>query len=225
MNRPSHDQRNLMDTVTAPDQTAPDQKALAAQLVQAREELVAIAHKLRAVDEELEGHAGERRQHQLLLDVCGSLQKLEDAGGAELFWGEGLASASAEHIARMRARIDAFGARIAEIEERRQALVDQVKEQQERTDLFEDELYEAQAEEERRNQEWIVERAISELPARKLVLPWTRGGEDDRRFRKSLGTALLICLLFVLIVPMIHLPVPAPEDAPKVPERVVRLLM
>jgi outer membrane biosynthesis protein TonB len=208
-----------MDTVTAPDQ-----EALVAQLVQAREELVAIAQKLRAVDEELESLAGERRQHQLLLDVCGSLKKLEDAGGAELFWGEGLASASAEHIVTMRTRIDAFNARIAEIEERRQALVDQVKEQQERTDLFEDELYEAQAEEERRNQEWIVERAISDLPARKLVLPWTRGGEDDRRFRKSLGTALLICLLFVLIVPMIHLPIPAAEDAPKIPERVVRLL-
>ena len=210
-----------MDTVTAPDQ-----QALVAQLVQAREKLVAIAQDLRVVDEELESLAGERKQHQLLIDVCGSLQKLEEAGGANLFWGEGLPpGASAGHVRKVRSRIDAFKARIAEIEERRQALVDKVKEQQERTDLFEDELFEAQQEEERRQQEWIIEREISELPARKLILPWTRGGEDDRRFRKSLGTALLVCLLFVLLVPLIDLPLPAPDAAPKIPERVVRLLM
>lgn len=211
-----------MDTVTAQDQ-----QALVAQLAQAREKLVALARDLRAIDDELEGLATERKQHRLLLDACGSLEQLNAIGGTELFWGEGIsADASADHIRRVRGRADVFHERVSAIEERRQALIEEVKEQQGQTDLLEDDLFEAQEEEERRKQEWIIERAISELPARKTVLPWTRGGEDDKRFRKSLATALLVCLLFVVIVPQIDLPLPAPgESAPEVPERVVRLMM
>jgi hypothetical protein len=56
------------------------------------------------------------------------------------------------------------------------------------------------------------------------VLPWNRSGEDDKRFRKTLGTALLLCLLLAVIFPLIELPQLAPE-APDVPQRVVELLM
>lgn len=206
--------------------TAKDQQALAAQLAQEREKLVAVASDLRAVDAELEALAIERKQYRLLLDVCVSLDKLNEAGGAELFWGEGfLAGASADHIGRVRARAEVFSVRVAEIENRRQALLEVLKEQQNQTDLIEDDLFEAQEEEERRKQEWIIERAISELPARKPLMTWSRGGEDDQRFRKSLAIALLVSLLFAVLVPYIDLPIPAPKDlSDEVPERVVRLM-
>lgn len=211
-----------MDTATALDQ-----QTLVARLAEARHKLVVIAQELRGVDAELDDLIEDRLKHRALQDVCTSLEKLNVMGGTDLFWGEGTSpTASADHVRRVRGRVDAFNARISEIENRRQALVDRVKEQQEQTDLFEDELFEAQEAEERQKQEWIIERAISELPARKLVLPWTRGGDDDRRFRKSLATALLVCVLFVLIVPQIDLPLPEPGDSPPdVPERVVRLMM
>ena len=37
-------------------------------------------------------------------------------------------------------------------------------------------------------------------------MPWTHGGEDDKRFRKSMGTALLLCLMFAIALPFIRLP-------------------
>lgn len=207
-------------------ETVQDQQALVTRLAQAREKLVAIARDLRALDGELEALAVERKQHRLLLDACGALEKLDETGGAQLFWGEGLpAGASAGHIRRVRHRIEVFNERISEIENRRQAFIDEVKQQQEHTDLLEDELFEALEEEERRKQEWIIERAISELPARKLTMPWTRGGEDDKRFRKSLSAALLVCLLFAVIVPYIDLPLRSVDEVPDVPQRVVRLMM
>jgi hypothetical protein len=37
-------------------------------------------------------------------------------------------------------------------------------------------------------------------------MAWTRGLEDDQRFRKTLGTTLLVCLLFAVVFPFIKLP-------------------
>src|SRR5262245_9355915 len=129
-----------------------DQQSLIEQLAQAREALVALAHDLRVLDDQLEGLATERTQHRLVLDACVSLDKLNELGGAHLFWGDGTsADTGAEHILRARSRVDVFNARVGAIEDRRAALVDEVREQQERTELLEDALFEAQDEDERRN--------------------------------------------------------------------------
>ena len=48
-----------------------------------------------------------------------------------------------------------------------------------------DALFEAQDEEEQLSYEWTIEREIDEMPRKALLMPWTRSGEDDKRFRKS----------------------------------------
>jgi hypothetical protein len=203
-----------------------DQQALAAELAQAREALSAVAGELRAVDDELESLATEREQHRLLLDLCSSLDKLGQIGGTALFWGDGTdKAASADHVRRVRARVDQFNERVGEIEGRRSAVIDRIKQQQSHADLMEDVLFEALEEEERRKQEWIIEREISKLPAYKAFMPWTRGGEDDKRFRKSVSTVLLLCLIFALVVPYIPLPASILKPEAEVPERIVRLLI
>jgi hypothetical protein len=203
-----------------------NQEALAAELAQARQALDALTGELRAVDGELEALAGEREQHRLLVEVCTSLDKLGALGGAALFWGEGVDNdASAEHIRRVHARIARFNERVREIEDRRAAIIDRITQQQGHAALMEDVLFEALEEEERRRQEWIVEREISKLPAYKASMPWTRGGEDDKRFRKSVSTALLLCLIFAVVVPYIPLPASILKPEAEVPERIVRLLI
>jgi outer membrane biosynthesis protein TonB len=116
----------------------------------------------------------------------------------------------------VRADVQQFEARVAELEAGRQSLRERINQEQFRAGLLEDELFEAQEEAERRKYEWIVEREISGLHARALVMPWTRGEEDDRRFRKSVTSALAICVILALIFPLIHLPSqPTPEEEPK----------
>ena len=202
-----------------------DQQALRAQLAQAREKLDGLARDLRAIDGELEGLATERKQHRLLHDVCGALEELSEIGGAGLFWNDGTAT-SEDHIRRVRSRVDVFQKRVSEIEDRQQAVLEEIQQQQNETDLLEGDVFEAQEEEERRQQEWIIEREISVLPSRELIMPWARGSEDDQRFRRSLAIALLYSLLFALVVPQIDLPLRALGDETiEVPERVVRLMM
>ena len=55
-------------------------------------------------------------------------------------------------------------------------------------------------------------------------MPWTWGGEDDRRFQKALLSTLAVCLLLAVIFPLIRLPLAsAPEQTQ--PEQVLHITM
>ncbi|MDH3213765.1 MAG: AgmX/PglI C-terminal domain-containing protein [Myxococcales bacterium] len=181
--------------------------------------------ELQVIDEMLEELSTERQQHALVQEACGALEKLNELGGAELFWGDRPADGNGgSHIGMVRQRVDQFERRISDIESSRQSLLDRIRRQQENTEYLEDDLDEAQQQEELRKLEWVVEREIGPLPDCEPVMPWSRGGEDDQRFRKSLAAALLLALLLALLVPMVDLPVPERWETSDVPERLTRLL-
>jgi len=207
------------------DEALQTQDALVAQLGAQQESIDALVGKLRALDAQLEALATEREQHRLLHHVCDALGELSKLGGAQLFWGTPEAVTTGEdQLGRVRERVGAFEGHVGELEARRHSTREQIDEEQYRAGLIEDELFEAQEEEERRRQEWIVERDISGLHSRPLTMPWTWGGEDDRRFQKSLLGALGVCLLVALLVSLIRLPLaPASQDTP--PEQVLHITM
>jgi hypothetical protein len=210
------------------DTTNPhDEQALRTQLKQARETLDGLVRNLRSVDAEIEGLSGQRRQHDLLEQACNALEELSSLGGAELFWGARTpAEERLAHVRHARSHVDAFEKQIGEIEERRQALLEEVERQQRATEWIEDDVFELQQREEQRKLEWIPEREMGALPFHELVMPWTRRGEEDDRFRKTLATSLLIALLLALLVPWINLPLPELQEGPiEVPERLARLIV
>lgn len=227
----AQDQQTLEDQRTPQDQHVPndealkDQQALLAELGTSQESLDALVGELRSLNAQLEALATERNQHRLLHQVCDALGELGKLGGAQLFWGTPQAvTAGEDQLGRVRERVSAFESRVGELEARRLSFREQIDREQYRAGLIEDELFEAQEEEERRRQEWIVEREISGLHTRPLTMPWTWGGEDDRRFQKSLLGALAVCLLLALLIPLIRLPLPsAPEETP--PEQVLHITM
>jgi hypothetical protein len=205
--------------------TTQHSQALRPQLEEARAKLDGLVQDLHAVDSELTALAPERKQHQLLKDACGALEELRETGAAELFWGDRGAVAGEEHLRRARGHAETFQKRVGGIEDRRQTLVEEIRQQEFQAGVIEDELFEAQEEEELRKLDWIIERELGELPSRPLVMPWTRRGEDDRRYRKSLAMSLLVCLLLAVVFPMIDLPLPEPDEIVAVPDRVVRMMM
>jgi hypothetical protein len=205
--------------------TSQDQEALRAQLEQARERLDGLVRDLRAVDRELEGLSEESQQYRLLSQACGALEELNELGAARLFWdGRAQNGDGADHLRLVRGRVDVFEKRLGEIEARRQDVLDRIEQQEEGAELLEDDLFELECREEERKLEWVIEREIGPLPARDLVMPWTRGGADDDRFRKALAASLLIGLLFGLLLPMIDLPLPDPFEEIEVPERWTSLI-
>jgi hypothetical protein len=206
--------------------TSHDEPGLLEQVAQARERLESRVRELRGVDRELEALASERAQYRLLEQVCGALEELRAQGAAGLFWGGRAGTEGDEQLRLVRGRVDAFQKRLCEIDDRRQAIFEDLQQAQATTELLEEDLLEARLQQERRRQEWVVEREIDAFPVRPLVMPWARGGEDDRRFRKSLRIALLVGLLLALVVPQIPLPLPELEEEPiPVPERLTRLIV
>jgi hypothetical protein len=57
-----------------------------------------------------------------------------------------------------------------------------------------------------------------------LVMPWSRGGEDDERFRKSMVASLLLSLLLGFVLPQIDLPIPDRWEVIELPDRLTRLI-
>ncbi len=227
----AQDQQTLEDQRTPQDQQPPNdealrhQQALIAELGTSQESVDVLVDELRALDAQLEALATERNQHRLLHQVCDALGELGKLGGAQLFWGTREAVSTGEdQLGRVRERVSAFESRVGELEARRQSSREQIDKAQYRVGLIEDELFEKQEEEERLRQEWIIEREISGLHSRPLIMPWIWGGEDDRRFQKSLLGALAVCLLLALILPLVGLPLARPPEE-ALPEHVLHITM
>jgi hypothetical protein len=204
---------------------AQDNATLRAQIEQTRSQLRDYAQDLRAVDEEIAALAPRRQQHELLEQVCGALERLEQLGAGGLFWGEQPdIRANAQLLRRSRGHLDAFRAELDALETRRQGILATIGRTEEALEYLGEDLYDAEQEELRRQEEWLLEREISPLPKRAVVMPWARGGEDDWRFRKMLSAALLASVAVGVLLPMIDLPIPKRSDPVVVPERLVQLL-
>jgi hypothetical protein len=207
-------------------ENAQEQQALQGELALAQEKLDGLLGDLHAIDRALDDLTPERTQHRLLQEACVALEELARIGGAGLFWGERASAATGEdQIRHARGRVDAFQKRLDEIEEQRHSVLEAIDRQQLVTHRIDADLLEVEEEAERYEQEWIVQRELGPLPDEALVMPWTRGGEDDVRYRKTLRRVLLASLLFALLAPWIPLPVRPPEEAVEVPDRVVRMMM
>jgi outer membrane biosynthesis protein TonB len=200
-----------------------DEETLRAALRKSRERLDGLVGDLNSVDAELDDLSGERQRYHLLQEACVALEALGDLGAEDLFWGERAAD-GAQQIRLARSRLDAFEKRIGEIEGRRQEILDAIELEEENAAFLAGDVLEAQWQEEQRKLEWSIEREIDPLPARESIMPWTRGGEDDQRFRKSLVASLLAGLLLGVLIPQIDLPLPEPWEVIEVPDRLVRLI-
>jgi len=197
---------------------------LRSQIGQESEKLTGLERDLRSIDDELEALTSQREQYELLEQVCGSLERLEDLGAPELFWGPSTEGRTAEHVREVRARASGFGAQLGEIEQRRACVLDEIKDGQEVLDILEYDLLELEAEEEERRNEWVIEREQSEPADRPTIMPWARDGEDDRRFRQSLSRSLLAAILLGVLIPFIGLPLPDLVEIPEIPERYASLI-
>ena len=206
--------------------TAPqEESALQERLDKAEERVEGLVADLRKVDRELTDLEPERQKYELLERACASIEELGLLGAESLFWGAQASGASAvEILAGARERGERFEKRLATIREQRDEIRQEIEQAEESSAWLAYELEEEQARAEQKKLEWVIEREDAEFPIRASSMPWTRGGEDDERFRRSLAAALLASLLLGVLFPFIDLPLPEAWEVEEVPERFARLL-
>ena len=206
-----------------PQAQTPDEQPLLEQIGTAQQKLGGLEEHLSTIAGELEELALQAEQHALLEQTCGTLDRLNELGALNLFFGDDAAGA-ASHLERVRARIADFRARVAEAEGRRHAVAGQIASERDVLDLLEYDLEAIRAEEEERRNEWVIEREVGPERERIVAMPWVGGAEDDRRLRKNLLSALAAACVFGAVFPMIDIPLPDVQDIIEVPERLVELI-
>jgi outer membrane biosynthesis protein TonB len=148
-------------------------------------------------------------------------------GAAELLWGHGGDAAVAEpqkFVARVRSSVAEFQQRIASVDESRRVLLRRIDDQLDSIDYLHDDLLRQQEKEEREKFDYAITREARELPYRSMVMPWTRKGEDERRFRKTVLLVLLLALTFGGVIPFWEFPARDKDEVVEIPEHLVKLI-
>jgi hypothetical protein len=202
-----------------------EELALREQIEQRQKELGGLERSLDAANSELESLAAQKNQYGLLEEICEALLELDGLGVEHLFWGEQYDSGdTTEHVHKVRRRIELFNGKLAEIENRRQAIVGEMQGENESIDYLDDDLLDVLEKEESRKAEWLIETEERKIPYRASVMPWSRGGEEDQRLRRSLALSMLVSILLALLADLVQLPVPEFAELSEVPERVAQLI-
>ena len=198
---------------------------LQAQIGQVQEKIDSLENELRLVEAELETFSTDQQRFDALGEVCNALDKLSELGAVDLFW-QGLPGDEDRlgHVERLRERIVRFASEILEVEEKKVALKKKIDLQLDQLDFLHGEVANAYAREERRKEEFLVEREISPIPHRTIIMPWSHEGESEKRFRRAMLIALLLSLFFGYLIPLINVPIPDRTAVVEIPERLAMLV-
>ena len=184
-----------------------------------------LEYELRVLEADLERLAAERQRFDALQDVCNALDKLKELKANELFW-EGIAESRqiAGHVEQAKSRLARFQGELNGILEKQASIKEQINRCLDELNILDEAVRDAYDREARRDEEYVIEREISPVPDRAVIMPWSREAESERRFRKALLLALLLTFFLGTLIPLLNVPAPVRPAVVVVPERLVSML-
>ena len=196
------------------------------QIEQVEQKREALESELRVVEAEINKFSADRQRFDTLQDVCNALDKLSELKADELFW-EGIPGAkdAARHVEQVRSRVARFEGEISGILEKQASYQEQINQCLDELQILDEEVRDVYDREERRKEEFVVEREISPVPYRAMIMPWTKEAESESRFRRAILVALIFCFVFGTPIPLIKIPIPDRSDTViEIPKRLVQLV-
>jgi outer membrane biosynthesis protein TonB len=198
---------------------------LNAQIELVRDTLAELDCEMRAAEAELETYAADRLRFDALRDACNVLERLDALEAGQLFWGEVPEFQDpAGHLARLRSRISSFDEEIRGVLDKQGHIKAQINQRQDELDYLYDDVQNAHTRNKRREEEFLIERELSEVPEHPLIMPWSHDGEVERRYRRAMSIAMLLCLLVTVVVRLVHLPAPVRPVVVPIPERLAMMV-
>ena len=193
---------------------------------QTRKKREMLKGQLGVVAAELEKFSAARQRIEALQDVCNALDKLSELEAEGLFW-KGLPGEvnATKHLEQIRSRVAQFEQKISKIDAKKEQLQAQIDRLNDELAFLSEEIQEAYEREERRREEFVIEREISPVPFRVIIMPWTKDAESERHLRFAFLVAMLICLTFGTLIPLVNVPTPDYSVAVvEIPERLAKLV-
>jgi outer membrane biosynthesis protein TonB len=199
---------------------------LEAQIERVGQKLEALKRESRAVEGELSAFSADKERFDALSEVCDALGRLGEIQADGLFWDEiPGAGDRAGLLEKVRARVAGFEEETREVVEKQRSVQEQINQCLDELYILDEEIRGAYDREERRSEEFIVEREMSSIPYRAAVMPWSREAESERRLRRAVLGALFISLAFGLLIPLVNVPMPDRSDmVSEIPKRLVQLV-
>jgi len=197
--------------------------SLRQQVEQSEGALQDFEQQLQVINNELEELTRESQQYDLLSKACQSLEQLDALNATQLFWGD--SGQSVDHLGNVRRKVDHFYAQVDRVESRRQAVIDHIGNHSDDLDDLHYDLESVIAQEQRRKNNWVIEREPEDWPYRRqIIMPWTRGFEEDKRFRRTLVGSMVASLALAGLIGTVALPVVERSVTNELPERVAKLV-
>lgn len=199
---------------------------LNAQIEKVQQKCKALEDKLHVVETELEKLSIASQKIDALRDVCSALDKLGELNASVLFWKGIPGGENADgYLEQARGRIVRFEDKKRKVLEKQELLKSQINQQLDELDYLHEELSDVQEREESRKKEFVVEREISPVSYRKMVMPWDKDAESEKRIRLAFLVALLICFLLGGLIPLVNVPIPDRKtEVVKIPDRLAKLV-
>lgn len=204
---------------------SPEQQSLLADIAEAKKALEALHRKLDAIDQQVHNLSDKRRQYQLLEVIEESLRELDELGSAELFWGDRISEEQrTKHLERIRESVTIFQGKLNDIEALKAPLYKQIREQNNAIADLNEDLADLRDKEEASKYEYPVSRQERKPTYRPMLMPWSRSGEDEWRFRKTLAAVFLFVLAFSSLINLWVLPEIDKNEPVEIPENLVKLV-
>ena len=211
-----------MNTTILIEELAP----LNTQIEKTRKHQEHLEGQLRVVEAELDKFSAARERFEALGEVCEALDKLGELKAGELFW-KGITEngGAVQHLERVRSRMASFESKISGVLEQQALLQEQINERVDELDELYELVRDAHDRDARRKEEFVVEREISDVPFREMIMPWTKQAESERRFRRAILVALMIAFVFGTLFQLVTVPEQEVQVAEVViPERLAKLV-
>ncbi|WP_224983585.1 AgmX/PglI C-terminal domain-containing protein [Geomonas agri] len=198
---------------------------LNAQVRQVKEALNDLEMQLSVADSELGMFSDDQMRFDALRDACNAMERLAALDADQLFW-EVLPEVTdpAPRVARIRSLVEAFDGEIRGVLETKARLKGQVDRHREELECLYDAIQDAHARDQRREEEFLVERELFPIPEHVLVMPWSDDREVERRYRRAMSIAMLLSLILSVIVRVVTVPAPVHPVIAEVPERLAMMV-
>ncbi len=196
------------------------------KLEQSTQRLAALQDRQREIDAEVSRLLQDKPRYDALGGVVSNLERLAELGAEDMFWGGiGDDQQIREQLSRVQKLVAGYSGELGKLNQTREQVWYEIQTLRDDIHDYEELIQTLIDVEEQARDDFVIEREHELTIYRPAIMPWTKHGDDEKRFRRILLLILFLAILLGYLVPLWQVPEPVREAKIEVPERLAKLLL